>query len=96
MFKSDYYFKRQKSWLLLILLGIRLDPPGWWSNDTYIEYDKRAQCVVNTYESLEVVELPYGPKINGTLTLGENIADIGGNRLAYYAYRKYTNHDIRQ
>ena len=72
-----------------------MDPPGWWSNKTYNEYDQRAQCVVNTYESLEVVELPDKPKVDGKLTLGENIADIGGNRLAYYAYRKLNKHAIK-
>ena len=62
--------------------------PGWWTNETYVEYDKRAECVVDAYGSLQVTELDDKPRIDGRLTLGENIADIGGNRLTYYAYRK--------
>ena len=67
-------------------LGIHQSPPGWWSNKTYEEYDTRANCVADFYSTLEVKELPEKPKIDGKLTLGENIADIGGNRLTYYAY----------
>ena len=72
-------------------LGLRQNPPGWWSNSTYDEYDKRAKCVTDHYSSLVVEELSTASKtvkVNGELTLGENIADIGGNRLSYYAYRK--------
>ena len=77
--------------LNLIIVGVQLEAPGWWTNATYIEYDKRSQCAVNSYESLVVKELDDKPRIDGRLTLGENIADIGGNRLAYYAYRKLIN-----
>lgn len=68
-----------------------MDAPGWWTNKTYVEYDQRAKCVVDAYESLVVTELDDKPRIDGRLTLGENIADIGGNRLTYYAYRKRIN-----
>ena len=76
---------------LNINLGLEQNPPGWWSNSTYDEYDKRAKCVADHYSSLVVEELSTASKtikVNGELTLGENIADIGGNRLSYYAYRK--------
>ena len=69
-------------------VGIHQEPPGWWSNQTYAEYDKRAKCVADQYSTLEVKELPEKPKIDGKKTLGENIADLGGNRLTYFAYGK--------
>ena len=42
-------------------------------------------CVVEQFNKLQVKELPEKPHIDGTATLEENIADLGGNRLAYYA-----------
>ncbi|XP_062716400.1 endothelin-converting enzyme homolog [Aedes albopictus] len=59
----------------------------WWSNHTLQEYDKRAQCLEKQYSSYYVPEAKAF--INGTLTLGENIADNGGLREAFRAYRSY-------
>ncbi|XP_062565122.1 endothelin-converting enzyme 1-like isoform X2 [Armigeres subalbatus] len=59
----------------------------WWSNHTLQEYDKRARCLEDQYSSYYVQEAKAF--INGTLTLGENIADNGGLREAFRAYRAY-------
>nr|XP_029723135.1 neprilysin-11-like [Aedes albopictus] len=59
----------------------------WWSDRTLQEYDKRAQCLEEQYSSYYVPEAEAF--INGTLTLGENIADNGGLREAFRAYRTY-------
>ena len=75
-----------------VFIGIKLKPPGWWSNKTYDEYNKRSKCVVNQFNQLVVKELPHKPTIDGELTLAENIADLGGNRLTYYAYCKLFRH----
>ena len=79
------YFTLNISYLIS---GVRQQAPGWWTEKTYQEYNKRAQCVVDQFSKLEVKELPEKPHIDGKKTLSENIADLGGNRLAYYAYRK--------
>jgi putative endopeptidase len=57
----------------------------WWSPQSAEEFRKRAQAVVNQYN--EYQPLP-GLHVNGELTLGENIADIGGVKLAYAALQK--------
>jgi endothelin-converting enzyme/putative endopeptidase len=56
----------------------------WWSPEVGEEFDRRAQCLVAQYGEYEA--LP-GVKLNGKLTLGENIADLGGLKLAHAAMR---------
>jgi predicted metalloendopeptidase len=55
----------------------------WWTADDAADYKKRAQMVVDQYNALEV--LP-GLKVNGELTLGENLADMTGLIISYRAY----------
>ncbi len=57
----------------------------WWSPQSAAEFKKRSQAVVDQYNSYE--PLP-GLHINGELTQGENIADLGGVKLAYAALQK--------
>jgi predicted metalloendopeptidase len=57
----------------------------WWSKQSGEEYDRRRKAVVDQYS--EYQPLP-GKHINGELTQGENIADIGGIKLAYAALQK--------
>jgi predicted metalloendopeptidase len=69
--------------------GRQFDATGnlrdWWSKQSAEEYDKRRKAVVDQYSEYE--PLP-GVHINGELTQGENIADIGGIKLAYAALQK--------
>lgn len=57
----------------------------WWSKASADEYDKRRKVVVSQYAAYE--PLP-GLHINGELTQGENIADIGGVKIAFMAFKK--------
>ncbi|XP_029472150.1 endothelin-converting enzyme-like 1 [Rhinatrema bivittatum] len=57
----------------------------WWTEDSYRKFLKKAECIVNLYDNFTV----YNQRVNGRLTLGENIADMGGLKLAYYAYQKW-------
>ena len=66
--------------------GKRQSEPGWWSKDTNANYNARAECIGNEYSKFEVQQIASKPHIDGKRTLGENIADIGGNKIAYYAY----------
>jgi putative endopeptidase len=58
---------------------------NWWSPKSAEEFKKRSQAVVKQYNEYE--PLP-GLHVNGELTQGENIADIGGVKLAYAALQK--------
>ena len=66
--------------------GSRFDAAGnvrdWWTEQDREEFDRRAKVVVDQYNAHEVEE---GLHVNGELTLGENIADIGGLKIAYAA-----------
>ena len=57
----------------------------WWTDKDAKEFDARAQKVVDQYSEYE--PLP-GLKVNGKLTLGENIADLGGTSIAYEALQR--------
>ena len=72
----------------MFYLGKYQYSPGWWSPKSNDEYNKKSQCIVNHYAQLIVEQLPERAHVDGELTLGENIADIGGNRLAYDAHGK--------
>ena len=71
--------------------GRKYDPEGnlapWWSNDSIASFKKRVQCIIDQYSNFTVPEI--GKNINGTLTQGENIADNGGVKQAFRAYRNW-------
>ena len=74
--------------------GRKLDAQGnlsdWWTADDATEFDKRASCVANEYSSFTVID---DLKLNGKLTLGENIADNGGARIALSALERVIAED---
>ena len=71
--------------------GRQFDAQGnlrdWWTPEDAKEFQKRAGCVADQYSQYTVVDRL---KINGKLTLGENVADLGGLMLAYAAWREQT------
>jgi putative endopeptidase len=62
----------------------------WWTDKDAKEFEARAQKVVDEYNGFEA--LP-GFKVNGKLTLGENIADLGGVSIAYDALERLLKKD---
>jgi len=54
----------------------------WWTAATKAKFDEATQCVKDQYSQYDAVP---GVKLNGPLTAGENIADIGGVKLGYAA-----------
>ena len=57
----------------------------WWSKPVSDAFTERAECVAKQYDGYTAVD---DVKLNGHLTLGENIADIGGLKLALAALRQ--------
>jgi endothelin-converting enzyme len=61
----------------------------WWDDKTRANFNDRAQCFVQQFEKYTIPGLEGRPlNINGKLTLGENIADSGGLKAAYAAWKK--------
>ncbi|ADB30314.1 Neprilysin [Kribbella flavida DSM 17836] len=69
--------------------GSRYDGDGnisdWWTDEDRAAFEVRANRLVEQYDALEPAEAP-GQHVNGALTLGENIGDLGGLSIAYTAY----------
>ena len=57
----------------------------WWTKDDGDKFKVRADKVVNQYNAFTVQDSIH---LNGKLTLGENLADLGGLSIAYEAYTK--------
>ncbi len=71
--------------------GRQFDAQGnlrdWWTEEDGKEFVKRASCISNQYSNYVIID---DIKINGKLTLGEDVADLGGLILAYRAWQEDT------
>jgi endothelin-converting enzyme/putative endopeptidase len=67
--------------------GRRFDARGnlrdWWTEVDGKEFERRASCISDQYSSYIAVDDVH---VNGKLTLGEDVADLGGLILAYRAW----------
>jgi len=67
--------------------GRQFDKDGnlkdWWTREDEQKFNDRADCEVKQYDAIEAVP---GVHLNGKLTLGENLADLGGLWLAWLAW----------
>lgn len=70
--------------------GSRYDGDGnmtdWWETADRAEFDRRSKALIDQYDGLSPAGLPEH-KVNGALTVGENIGDLGGLTIAIKAYR---------
>ncbi|XP_063233227.1 neprilysin-1 [Bacillus rossius redtenbacheri] len=71
--------------------GRQFDKDGnmmqWWNNATVRAFRERAQCIIEQYSRYKLDEV--GLFVNGRMTQGENIADNGGLKQSFRAYRKW-------
>ncbi|MBL4707838.1 MAG: M13 family metallopeptidase, partial [Flavobacteriales bacterium] len=69
--------------------GSKYDAKGnladWWTTEDRARFDARTDIVVKQFDGFYPLEDLH---VNGNLTLGENIADLGGATMAYYALEK--------
>ena len=71
--------------------GSQFDAQGnlknWWTKEDREKFDARTKCVADQYSQYVMVDDVH---INGELTLGENVADLGGEILAFMAWKDAT------
>lgn len=69
--------------------GRQFDAKGnlrdWWTEADGKNFESRAKCIVDLYTEFTI---DNGSKVNGELVQGEAIADLGGLKIAYFAYKR--------
>lgn len=70
--------------ICLLSTGAKYDKDGnlnnWWSASSWNHFKNKTKCVEDYYSTYEIL----GLKVNGKLTIAENIADIGGLIQSYH------------
>jgi putative endopeptidase len=71
--------------------GSRFDGDGslrdWWTDADREAFEQRTRSLIEQYNELVPVGLPDEHRVNGELTIGENIGDLGGLGIAIKAYQ---------
>ncbi|MBT0995646.1 M13 family metallopeptidase [Cellulomonas sp. DKR-3] len=71
--------------------GSKYDGAGrledWWTADDRAEFERRTAALVAQYDAFSPAQLDGSHHVNGALTIGENIGDLGGLSIALRAYR---------
>jgi putative endopeptidase len=78
--------------------GRKFDAKGnlkeWWTKEDGERFQERAQKIIDQFNSFEVIDSMH---VNGSLTTGENIGDLGGLNVAFTAFKKtdeFINNEI--
>ena len=70
--------------------GSKYDGDGklvsWWTEDDRKAFEERTKSLIDQYSALSPEQLDDKYKVNGELTIGENIGDLGGLGIAWKAY----------
>ena len=77
--------------------GRQFDSQGnlkdWWTDADAKHFEQRIACVRNQYAQYKIID---DIKINSSLTLGEDVADLGGTLLAYIAWKHATQNAAKK
>lgn len=72
--------------------GSQFDSDGnlkmWWTETDYKNFTDKTKLIIEQFDGFVAIDTLH---VKGELTQGENIADIGGLTMAYYAYQKSLN-----
>ncbi len=72
--------------------GSQFDADGnlkmWWTESDYKNFTDKTKLIIEQFNGFVAIDTLH---VNGELTQGENIADLGGLTMAYYAYQKSLN-----
>ena len=70
--------------------GSKYDGDGaltdWWNDEDRAAFEERTKALISQYDALAPEEAP-DVTVNGALTIGENIGDLGGLTIGYKAYQ---------
>ncbi|WP_127130621.1 M13 family metallopeptidase [Georgenia sp. SYP-B2076] len=70
--------------------GSKYDGTGrltdWWTDADRAEFEKRTKALISQYDAFSPAQLDGSHHVNGALTIGENIGDLGGLSIAIKAY----------
>lgn len=64
----------------------------WWTAEDYAAFKRRTQAVIDQFDGLD----SYGAKVNGKLTVSENVADLGGLAAALEAAKRETDFSSKE
>ncbi len=77
--------------------GSQYDSDGnlnnWWTETDLQKFKEKQKLIIDQYNNYTILDSLH---INGTLTVGENIADLGGVNIAYEAFQIYQDKNGRQ
>ena len=65
---------------------------NWWTEEDYAAFKERTDKIVDQFEGLD----SYGAKVNGKLTVSENVADLGGVACALEAAKRDDDFSVRE
>lgn len=78
--------------------GSKYDGQGrledWWTEADRTEFETRTSALIAQYNGFSPTQLGGSHHVNGALTIGENIGDLGGLSIALKAYRIALGHDL--